>query len=554
MMKILLISNNQNVSKALQSLLSNSDITLAIFDKEQPLDFFDFQAAFIVEPYILKEEYLSIFSIWKRYLASKAQQTKLLILGFKRVDHPNYINLLDISASFDWKLKINQSFWSTEDWPGQSSLRNAPDILDKLSLFFTGHNHESIIDCIAHIRATLNNINISLYGSETLNVASEDVQDFGDIWKAAIIPSRAKLREFYSRWRNYIDYFDAMPFNDQLKKIGARDFADRLNRLFSGRSKLGYREKLNKEKEYSELNPFRRIGNLTSVLQNINKKYINPEPIAHILLIDDDKHFHQAMTNAFAGFDFYHVYSAEDAKNNLKTKNFDLILLDLQLSGADGNPLEGVDLIPILKELAPEIPLIIVSTHSRPSIIHRTLRSGADYYMSKSLLDVGKWINTFIKLMGKQGFAQDQILAFNMPDESLMNSTILIVDDEKEWFERLKNLSNDFNYKWAYTIQQAGDLLEAAYDKYDLLVLDLYYNENGVEKNYGIEFLVNTKSNFPDLPIIVMTRSPHDKDQLEALGQGADFYWIKHQFNGPIWLKSIKLLIETKKLKEQLNS
>ena len=552
MSKVLLISNSDKIKEQFRILLSKSNVSLNFFTSIQKVDFSDFKSVLIIEPYILKGEYFSIFSVWKRYLADRAQDTKLIIAGFKDITHPNYINLLDLTAAFNWISKTESAYPCTVEWPDTLDLKDAPDILDmKLSSFFTGHNHDSIIDCIAHVRATLNNANIALYGSEILK---KEKQDFELIWKTILIPDRSKLREFYNRWQTYIDYFDIMPFNIQLEKIAARNFADRLNDLFSGLSNLDEEELKEKEQEYRELNAFRKIGRFTQTLQNINKKYINPEFIANVLLIDDDTEFHRQMKRNFAGFYFSSIYDAKEVEDVLKNRDFDLILMDLQLNGQEGNPLEGVDLIPLIKRLKRETPLVIVSTHYKSNIIRRTLKYGADYYLVKATYDVEKWNDIFVTLLGPNRFTEKQIIKFNNLEENSEKPGVLIVDDKKEWVEQITSLSNKYNYRSAFTIQQAKDILKNEHKKYDLLILDLYYWENGIEYNHGIELLQETKIKLPNLPIIVMTRSMQDKDEVEALWKGADFYLPKPQFNSQSWLKSIDLLIETKKLKEKLNS
>ena len=552
MTNVLIISNNKKAVEAkLEELLGESGFSPYVFHPDNKLDLLAYKATIIVEPYIINKEYYSILTVWKRYLAEKAKDTKLLVVGFKRCDHPNYVNLLGLQPDFDWREKINEALPTTNDWPMLNDLKNGADVLDKFSMFFVGHNHESIIDCITYVRATLNNANIALFGSKILK---KEKQNFKTIWETILVPGRTKLREFYSRWQNYKGFFEIMPFNTQLERIGAEAFVDQLNDLFSGRTELNEEKLKEKEGLYKALNSFSRIGDLTKTLQNINKKYVSPELIADVLLIDDDRDFHGQMMRNFSGFHFYNVYNTEDAKSVLPIRDFNLILLDLQLSGKGGNLMEGVDLIPVIKELRPDIPLVIVSTHSKPSVIRRSLRNGADYYLVKSTFDVENWIGFFLKLLGNQRFQEHEIIEFNTLLNGQEVPQVLIIDDEKEWFDRVSELSRELNYTWASTIQQADDILATEAEKYDLLILDLYYKEgDGEEQDKGSQFLRDTKLENPDLPVIVMTRSNQDKDQAIAFGKGADFYLPKAQFSSQNWLKSIKLLVETKKLKEKLN-
>ena len=70
--------------------------------------------------------------------------------------------------------------------------------------------------------------------------------------------------------------------------------------------------------------------------------------------------------------------SIEDFLNNEALQDIDVILLDIQLPGMSG--LEGIR---PLKELIPNVDIIILTTHEDEEIIFKALYGGASSYVSK---------------------------------------------------------------------------------------------------------------------------------------------------------------------------
>ncbi len=71
-----------------------------------------------------------------------------------------------------------------------------------------------------------------------------------------------------------------------------------------------------------------------------------------------------------------------DGKSTLKLaeeSHVDVILLDLDMPG-----MNGIDLMPSLIELKPNMKIIIVSSHTEPWIIQKSIKSGASGYLTKS--------------------------------------------------------------------------------------------------------------------------------------------------------------------------
>ena len=105
----------------------------------------------------------------------------------------------------------------------------------------------------------------------------------------------------------------------------------------------------------------------------------------NVLIADDHALFRQGLTQFMgAGFQnlavteagsFYDVIALKDS-----LAGFDLILLDLAMPGMDG--FAGVALV---RDHAPEVPLVIVSASERREDVLRALELGVTGYISKSL-------------------------------------------------------------------------------------------------------------------------------------------------------------------------
>jgi DNA-binding NarL/FixJ family response regulator len=104
-----------------------------------------------------------------------------------------------------------------------------------------------------------------------------------------------------------------------------------------------------------------------------------------VLIADDHALFRQGLTQFMsAGFQnlavteagsFYDVLALKD-----KLGGFDLILLDLAMPGMEG--FAGVSMV---REHAPEVPLVIVSASERRDDVLRALELGVTGYISKSM-------------------------------------------------------------------------------------------------------------------------------------------------------------------------
>lgn len=104
----------------------------------------------------------------------------------------------------------------------------------------------------------------------------------------------------------------------------------------------------------------------------------------HILLVDDHTLFREALMHVLIQLDSQVVIleaaDAEEAAQRIShTRNLDLILLDIDLPGID-----GLTALPRLRELAPTVPIVLLSGSETSQHVKSALDNGAAGYIPKS--------------------------------------------------------------------------------------------------------------------------------------------------------------------------
>jgi DNA-binding NarL/FixJ family response regulator len=101
-----------------------------------------------------------------------------------------------------------------------------------------------------------------------------------------------------------------------------------------------------------------------------------------ILIIDSSPAFRHTLRTVIASgqqqLDIAEADNAAAAKRALQEDVPDILLVDIALP--DGN---GIDLIETLKEMAPEVIIIVLTSHDSAEHEHHSLQRGADYFLFK---------------------------------------------------------------------------------------------------------------------------------------------------------------------------
>ncbi|MBE0647299.1 MAG: sigma-54-dependent Fis family transcriptional regulator [Bacteroidales bacterium] len=99
-----------------------------------------------------------------------------------------------------------------------------------------------------------------------------------------------------------------------------------------------------------------------------------------VLILDDDLHFTEELTEFFQhkGFLAFQANTGEAGIQLLEEKEIDLLILDVRLPG-----ISGLEILKEVKEIYPDIEVIIVSAHGDMETVIKAMRLGAIDYLKK---------------------------------------------------------------------------------------------------------------------------------------------------------------------------
>jgi DNA-binding NarL/FixJ family response regulator len=101
-----------------------------------------------------------------------------------------------------------------------------------------------------------------------------------------------------------------------------------------------------------------------------------------VLIADDHLLFRESLKQLLAGTEEMSV--VDEAENGLEVlrkvqeNDYDLILLDISMPGKS-----GLDILPDIKRMKPEVPVLILSMHPEAQYAPRAFKSGASGYLTK---------------------------------------------------------------------------------------------------------------------------------------------------------------------------
>jgi len=106
----------------------------------------------------------------------------------------------------------------------------------------------------------------------------------------------------------------------------------------------------------------------------------NPALEARILVIDDEAAIRESL-EVLLTLEGYTVDMATEGESGLKMidrESYDLVLLDLSMPG-----ISGMELLPMIKERQPELPLIMITAYGTVDNVVEAIRNGASNFVQK---------------------------------------------------------------------------------------------------------------------------------------------------------------------------
>jgi DNA-binding response OmpR family regulator len=101
-----------------------------------------------------------------------------------------------------------------------------------------------------------------------------------------------------------------------------------------------------------------------------------------ILVVEDDAEMRSLLKDFFTeeGFEIDSVSNGSEAFRILVRELFDLVITDIRMPG-----LTGLDILPGIKKLQPNVPIIVITAFGSDEIRDRAMARGATSYLEKPL-------------------------------------------------------------------------------------------------------------------------------------------------------------------------
>ncbi len=99
-----------------------------------------------------------------------------------------------------------------------------------------------------------------------------------------------------------------------------------------------------------------------------------------ILVVEDDEEMRSLLKEFLneEGYETDSVDNGSEAYRRLVRELFDLIITDIRMPG-----LTGLDILPGIRKLQPEVPIIVITAFGSEEIRQRALERGATAYLEK---------------------------------------------------------------------------------------------------------------------------------------------------------------------------
>lgn len=215
-----------------------------------------------------------------------------------------------------------------------------------------------------------------------------------------------------------------------------------------------------------------------------------------VLVVDDNEEFCGSVADnlELEGYEVITVHDGFKALELVKRNNFALVLMDVKMPVMD-----GVETFKKIKQIAPEIPVIMVTAFAVEDLIREALREGAYGTLSKPL-DFGE----LFELIGRATAANGMMILVADNDENLCNSMKDVLEDRGYRV----NVANDGNT----AVKMTGK------NNFDIILLDLKMPIlNGLETYLAIRDIR------PDTVVIIITGHAKDMNDMvqEAIQKSA---------------------------------
>jgi len=159
------------------------------------------------------------------------------------------------------------------------------------------------------------------------------------------------------------------------------------------------------------------------------------------------------------------------------------VLLDIVMS-----ELDGVATFKLIKSVAPELPVILMTAYSVEELVSEGLREGAFGILRKPL---------------------DFEALFSRIRDAARSRLLLVVDDDRDLCADLADLLSDRGFKVYQAYDADSAMLEVAQANFDAVILDMR-----LPTMSGLEAYLSMREIRPDLKVILISGYPREMSDL----------------------------------------
>jgi DNA-binding NtrC family response regulator len=242
-----------------------------------------------------------------------------------------------------------------------------------------------------------------------------------------------------------------------------------------------------------------------------------------ILVVDDDRRIVKTTCDILniKGHEATAAYSGEEGVEKVRASVPDCVLMDIKMPG-----ISGVEALKQMKQIAPALPVVLVSAYATDDLMEEANRSGAYAVLSKPLNF--PIILSFLSLLDKE-------------------ESILVVDDDPEFCRTLKDILTLKGFK-VETEQQPQSVMQHLDTNYKLAIvlLDLKLGEVS-----GVDVLKDIRAKYPGKPVVLMTGYRKEMTDSIELARKIGAYTCLYK---PLEMDQLLKLIEDIRLRKLQNA
>ena len=194
-----------------------------------------------------------------------------------------------------------------------------------------------------------------------------------------------------------------------------------------------------------------------------------------MLIVDDDVHMAKTLVDILKvkGYIAEAANSGEQALEKVKTNDYDCVLTDIRMPG-----MNGVDLYEAIKNIKPDLPVILMTAYAVNKLVNRGIEEGAIATLNKPI-DIDLLLS-FLNILHKE-------------------CSVVIIDDDIQFTKTLADILH--NRKFAVTqVTDSENIMGNLREERQIVLLDMKLKDPS-----GLKVLKEIRKKYPYLPVVMVT-------------------------------------------------